>query len=176
MQPKMRRQPKDGESGKHLEAALPLRYTPYSLAVRGRGLPRLSWVVHRRSSTRPEPRRDRRLNEVSESFWGTAPPALADSRRPFGGAGPGPRRGAHTRRIPPRRRGGRNWPMGHSGCGGRRAWSRSTGLPGCGSGCRGTSRRRCGKPPGGWVGRAARRRCRRGTAPNSPPSRRPTGN
>ena len=123
----------------------------------------------------PEPRRDRRLNEVSESCWGTAPPALADSRRPFGGAGPGPRRGAHTRRIPPRRRGGRNWPMGHSGCGWRRAWSRFTGRPGCGSGCRGTSRRRCGKPSGGWAGRAARRRCRRGTAPNASPIRRPTG-
>ena len=60
MLPKMRKRPsgrrhqQDGESGKRLQAALPLRYTPYSLAVRGRGLPLLSWVVaQRRSSTRP---------------------------------------------------------------------------------------------------------------------------
>ena len=38
-------------------------------------------------------------NEVSESFWGTAPLALADPRQPFGGAGSGPRRGAHTRPL-----------------------------------------------------------------------------
>ena len=31
--------------GKRLQAALPLRYTPYGLAVRRRGLPLLSWVA-----------------------------------------------------------------------------------------------------------------------------------
>ena len=51
MLPKIRGQPsewrhqQDGESGKRLKAAPLLRYTPYGLAVRRRGLPLLSWMA-----------------------------------------------------------------------------------------------------------------------------------
>ena len=146
MLPKMRRRPsgrrhqQDGESGKPCR-----RRYPYAT-------PRIAWpsavVVCPCSAgwwptggVQPvlEPRRDRRLNEVSESFWGTTRLGACGPASTVGRCWvrPAPRssHSSHPTPTAMMNDGGRNRP-GDSGRGWRRAWSRSTGLPGCGPGCR----------------------------------------